>query len=48
MKQKGLGDTIQAITKVTGIEAIVKKVAPDCGCAKRQKTLNDLFPYKNG
>jgi hypothetical protein len=47
MKQKGLGDTVQAITKATGIEAIVKKVAPNCGCAKRQKTLNDLFPYKN-
>lgn len=47
MKQKGLGDTVAAVTKATGIEAIVKKVAPKgCGCAKRQKTLNDLFPYK--
>jgi hypothetical protein len=45
MKQKGLGDTVAYVAKVTGIKAIVDAVVPDCGCANRQKTLNDLFPY---
>jgi hypothetical protein len=45
---KGLGDTIHKVTKATGIESIVNKVAgKDCGCAERRKTLNELFPYKN-
>ena len=46
MKQRGLGDTVAAITEVTGIKKIVEKATNGgCGCAKRQKTLNDLFPY---
>ena len=48
-KSKGLGDTIEKITKATGIKKVVKKVSEitgkDCGCAKRQETLNRLFPY---
>jgi len=48
-KSKGLGDTIEKITKATGIKKVVDKVSEvtgkDCGCAKRQDTLNRLFPY---
>ena len=48
-KQKGLGDTIEAITKATGIKKVVKKVSEitgkDCGCDQRKETLNRLFPY---
>ena len=50
-KSKGLGDSIEKITKVTGIKKVVntvsKAVKKDCGCAKRQDTLNRLFPYNN-
>ena len=50
-KSKGLGDTIEKITKATGIKKVVDTVAKatgkDCGCKKRQKTLNRLFPYNN-
>jgi hypothetical protein len=49
MKSKGLGDTIEKITKATGIKKVVKtiskKTGKDCGCNKRKKTLNNLFPY---
>ena len=48
-KSKGLGDTIAKITEVTGIkkvaEAFTNATGKDCGCAKRQDTLNRLFPY---
>ena len=50
-KSKGLGDTIAKITKATGIKKVVDTVAKtinkDCNCAKRQDTLNRLFPYNN-
>jgi hypothetical protein len=49
MKSKGLGDTIEKITKATGIKKVVDKVSKiakkDCGCDKRKETLNKLFPY---
>ena len=48
-KPKGLGDTIEKITKVTGIKKVVetvsKVVKTDCGCVARKNTLNRLFPY---
>ena len=48
-KSKGLGDTVAKITKATGIKKVVDTVAKatgkDCGCNKRQDTLNRLFPY---
>ena len=48
-KSKGLGDSIEKFTKVTGIKKVVDKVAEktgkDCGCGKRKDTLNRLFPY---
>mgnify|MGYP005991542263 FL=1 len=47
--QKGFGDTVEKITKATGIKKVVDTVADaldaDCGCDKRKKKLNDLFPY---
>ena len=47
-KSKGLGDSIEKITKATGIKKIVDKVTgdKDCGCKKRKEALNKAFPYK--
>jgi aspartyl/asparaginyl-tRNA synthetase len=46
-KQKGLGDTVAAITKATGIEMLVKSIfGENCGCAERQEALNKLVPYQ--
>lgn len=49
---KGLGDTIASITERLGLDKVAESVAhsmgkEDCGCKKRQQTLNDLFPYKS-
>jgi len=48
-KSKGLGDTIEKITKATGIKKVVdtasKAVKKDCNCGTRKDTLNRLFPY---
>ena len=48
-KSKGLRDTIEKITKATGIKKVVDKVSEvtgkDCGCADRKDKLNRLFPY---
>ena len=48
MKSKGLGDTIEKITKATGIQKLIVKAAGkrDCGCNKRKEALNKKFPYK--
>lgn len=50
MKSKGLGDTIEKVTKATGIKKIVEAVSTatgkDCGCKNRRDTLNRAFPYK--
>ena len=50
MESKGLGDTIEKITKITGVKAVVDTVAKvtgkDCGCKARRDTLNKKFPYK--
>ena len=45
---RGLGDTIEKITKATGIKKVVEKVTgkKDCGCKKRKEKLNEMFPYK--
>ena len=49
MKSKGLGDTVEKITTITGIKRIVDKVAEatgkDCGCNKRKEALNKMMPY---
>jgi hypothetical protein len=48
--QKGLGDTIEIATRVTGVKKMVDKMSEtlnkDCGCSKRKETLNQKFPYK--
>jgi hypothetical protein len=45
MKSKGLGDTIEKVTKATGIKSVVEKVSKatgkDCGCGKRKEALNN-------
>ena len=44
---RGFGDAIAAVTKATGIDAVVKAaVGDDCGCAQRRETLNQKFPLK--
>ena len=49
-KSRGLGDTVEKITKVTGIKKVVDTVAKatgkDCGCGKRKDSLNRIFPYQ--
>ena len=51
MKSKGLGDSVEKITKATGIKQatdwIFDKLGKDCGCDARKEKLNKLFPYKN-
>jgi len=46
MESKGLGDTIEKITTVTGIKAVADKIPGGCGCGKRKDKLNEMFPYK--
>ena len=48
-KPKGLGDSIENLTKATGIKKVVDKVSEvagkDCGCGARKDALNRMFPY---
>jgi hypothetical protein len=45
-KSKGLGDTVEKITKATGIKKVVKAVfGDDCGCDERKEKLNKAFTY---
>tara|TARA_R100001510_G_scaffold57771_1_gene67639 strand:+ start:910 stop:1101 length:192 start_codon:yes stop_codon:yes gene_type:complete len=48
-KSKGLGDSIEKITKATGIKKVVdtvsKATGKDCGCKSRKEKLNKMFPY---
>ena len=50
MKSKGLGDSIEKITKATGIKTMVDTVSEGlnipCGCQGRKDALNKIFPYK--
>lgn len=51
-KSRGLGDTIHKFTSATGLNTLANLGAKalgkkDCGCNKRQQTLNRAFPYKN-
>lgn len=49
-KSKGLGDTIEKITKATGLKSLTELVSDltgkNCGCQKRKEALNNRFPYK--
>tara|TARA_R100000353_G_scaffold59471_1_gene47200 strand:+ start:4227 stop:4388 length:162 start_codon:yes stop_codon:yes gene_type:complete len=46
---RGLGDSIEKITRATGIKAAVdavsKATGKPCGCGQRRDTLNRIFPY---
>jgi len=43
---EGLGDTIEKVTKATGVKKLVEWVAgEDCGCDERKERLNRLFRY---
>ena len=48
-QSEGVGDTVEKITKATGIKAAVDGVfdalGKDCGCDKRKEVLNKMFPY---
>lgn len=50
-KSKGLGDTIEKVTKATGIKKAVELFSEvtgvDCGCDKRKEYLNKKYSYKN-
>jgi len=49
-KPKGLGDSIEQITKATGIKSAVDWFSDvtgiDCGCDERKEALNRLVPYE--
>ena len=52
MKPRGLGDSIERFTQITGIKSLAQIGArvigkKDCGCDKRKEKLNKVFPYKN-
>ena len=46
----GLGDTVEKITKATGIKKVVdtifQKLEKSCGCDERKNSLNKMFPSK--
>lgn len=48
-KSEGLGDTVEKVTKTTGIKKAVelfsKATGIDCGCDERKAKLNELFSY---
>ena len=48
-RMHGLGDAVEAMTRVTGIkaaaEAVAKATGRDCGCKKRREALNRLVPF---
>lgn len=48
-KSKGLGDSIEKLTEVTGIKKVVEMFTEatgvDCKCDERKVKLNNLFPY---
>jgi len=50
-RSKGLGDTVEKITKATGLKSLTEIAMSsigkkDCGCNKRKNWLNQVFPYK--
>ena len=46
MKEKGLGDTIENFTKMTGIKKLTDIIPGGCNCDKRKDWFNKNFPYK--
>ena len=52
-KDKGLGDTVARITRMTGIQSIANYMSngdvaiPCVPCKNKQQNLNNLIPYKS-
>ena len=48
-QSRGLGDTIQKFTSITGLQKLTQLAVgkKGCGCNKRKEALNKAFPYKN-
>ncbi len=46
MKPKGLGDTIEKFTTMTGIKRLADSIPGGCGCDHRKDWFNKNFPYK--
>jgi hypothetical protein len=46
---KGLGDAVEAVTRATGVKAVVDKVSEvtgvECGCKRRKEALNKMVPF---
>ena len=49
--QKGLGDSVAALTRALGVDKLAAKyekvTGKPCGCKERQEKLNKMFPYKH-
>ena len=49
MKSRGLGDSVEKLTKATGIKKVVDTVSKvtgkPCGCGQRRDNLNRMLPY---
>ena len=49
-KSRGLGDSIEKITKKTAVKSMVDVISKGlnvpCGCEGRRDALNKIFPYK--
>lgn len=47
---EGLGDTVEKITKATGIkkavDTVFQKLEKSCGCEERKEKLNQVFRYR--
>jgi len=51
MESKGIGDSVEKITKATGLKTLMELMTSsmnlgDCGCEDRKEWLNKEFPYK--
>jgi|TARA_R100001463_G_scaffold6744_2_gene21862 hypothetical protein len=49
-KSKGLGDTVEKITRATGVKSLTQLAMratgyKECGCDRRKAWLNKQFPY---
>ena len=46
-QSEGLGDTVEKVLAVTGVDKLAKWVlGEDCKCDERKAKLNALFPYR--
>ena len=45
MKSRGLGDTIEKFTTITGIKRLADSIPGGCGCDHRKDWFNKNFPY---